>query len=399
MGKILCFSDYYVPGVHAGGPIRTLENMSNLLSCEFEFYVVTRDRDINAIAPYSDIVTDQWNDVGTAKVFYTKPGVSFFQLIIRLFNEIKPDIIYLNSFFSVFMTILPLIARRFGKLGDAPVVLAPRGEHSSGALSLKREKKMLYLFLVRYLNIYDDLLWHASSAKEASDIAKVISGRHKTNQIIVANNIIVAIDLTADYKVPAAFVNTRNPNRRLRKSGPLRIIFLSRIARMKNLDYLLVALGKVNNPVSLSIYGPVEDVDYWISCQNLINNFASHISVIYQGPVDNSHALEMFYAHDLFVFPTRGENFGHVIYEALSVGTAVIVSDQTPWTTDPDGSVEVLSLSQPDDWTAAINRWTLFDDQVYAARRTAAVCFAEQHRLSSGAEEDNLNLFRRALKS
>jgi glycosyltransferase involved in cell wall biosynthesis len=33
----------------------------------------------------------------------------------------------------------------------------------------------------------------------------------------------------------------------------------------------------------------------------------------------------------MFFFPTRGENYGHVIAESLSVGTPVLISDQTPW--------------------------------------------------------------------
>lgn len=32
-----------------------------------------------------------------------------------------------------------------------------------------------------------------------------------------------------------------------------------------------------------------------------------------------------------FLFPTLGENYGHVIFEALAAGCPVIVSDQTPW--------------------------------------------------------------------
>jgi glycosyltransferase involved in cell wall biosynthesis len=34
---------------------------------------------------------------------------------------------------------------------------------------------------------------------------------------------------------------------------------------------------------------------------------------------------------DLFLFPTRGESFGHVIHEALRAGLPVLISDQTPW--------------------------------------------------------------------
>jgi len=35
--------------------------------------------------------------------------------------------------------------------------------------------------------------------------------------------------------------------------------------------------------------------------------------------------------YDAFIFPTLGENFGHVIIESLSAGCPVLCSDQTPW--------------------------------------------------------------------
>lgn len=35
--------------------------------------------------------------------------------------------------------------------------------------------------------------------------------------------------------------------------------------------------------------------------------------------------------YDLFVFPTLGENFGHVVIESLSAGTPVFMSNTTPW--------------------------------------------------------------------
>ena len=31
------------------------------------------------------------------------------------------------------------------------------------------------------------------------------------------------------------------------------------------------------------------------------------------------------------LFPTFGENFGHVIFEALAAGCPILLSDQTPW--------------------------------------------------------------------
>lgn len=36
-------------------------------------------------------------------------------------------------------------------------------------------------------------------------------------------------------------------------------------------------------------------------------------------------------AYDLFLLPTLGENYGHVIHEALLAGCPVLISNRTPW--------------------------------------------------------------------
>lgn len=41
---------------------------------------------------------------------------------------------------------------------------------------------------------------------------------------------------------------------------------------------------------------------------------------------------DIFSQATAFLFPTLGENFGHVIAEALSVGCPVFVTANTPWT-------------------------------------------------------------------
>ena len=55
------------------------------------------------------------------------------------------------------------------------------------------------------------------------------------------------------------------------------------------------------------------------------------------------------------VFPTAGENFGHVIAEALSESCPVMCSDATPWTERLDGGAGgVVRPNTPDAWAAAI---------------------------------------------
>lgn len=68
--KILTFVSYYLPGYKAGGPLRTIANMVEHLGNDFEFWIVTRDRDLGDTVPYADVIINEWNDVHGAKVFY-----------------------------------------------------------------------------------------------------------------------------------------------------------------------------------------------------------------------------------------------------------------------------------------------------------------------------------------
>jgi len=386
---ILCFVNYYLPGYKAGGPIRTIANMVAQFDGDFEFLIVTRDRDISDIAPYPNVLIDQWNTVGQAKVFYASSATLSFLGVRRLLKETPHDVLYLNSFFSPLTTILPLIIRRLGLYGGKPVILAPRGEFSTGALVLKATKKKIYIAFAKLMGIYRQLIWQASSEFEFKDIHCAM---HCTT---VAPNIMVASDLLSlpnqMIEEPAsAKSDTRSP-------GPLRIIFLSRISPMKNLDYLLRVLSKVNVSVALSIYGPNEDSVYWSLCLSLIQTLPSHISVTYHGEVTHEQVEQKFASHDVFVFPTRGENFGHVIYEALASGTAVIVSDQTSWQPDPSGALEVIALERPDSWTAAINHRACFNEQAYIDLRDAAARYAAAYLAISPALAQNRILFLSAL--
>jgi glycosyltransferase involved in cell wall biosynthesis len=49
------------------------------------------------------------------------------------------------------------------------------------------------------------------------------------------------------------------------------------------------------------------------------------------GVLEHKEVANVFRAHDLFFFPTHGENYGHVIMESLLAGTPVLISNTTPW--------------------------------------------------------------------
>lgn len=388
MKRILCFSDCYLPGYRAGGPIRTIANMVESLGDEFHFFIVTRDRDFKSSKPYLDVEIDGWNTVGKASVYYASPMVLGLSGIKRLLGNVPHDVLYLNSFFSARMTVLPMLIRLFGLYRGKSVIIAPRGEFSAGALALKSKKKAVYISLAKAIGLYRDVIWQASTNREAEDIYRVLGGI--ASQIKVAPNL---LPLTHPQIPNSATEGCKNIIGCLRKPGPLRIVFLSRISPMKNLEYLLKILGSVNAPLQLTIYGTLEDVAYWTQCQSLIRKMPRQISVQYLGEVTPEHVSQAFSKHDVFIFPTRGENFGHVIFEALSTGTPVIVSDQTPWRQDVSGAVQVLSLEQPNQWIFTIRDWANFSDEQLSERRTAAMNYADAYVRDSNALQLNRDLF------
>jgi len=319
--RILLFVSHYLPGYKAGGPLRTISNMVEQLGHEFDFWIVTRDRDQGDVGAYENIAVDQWVTVNNAHVYYCSPKQQCLSALIAVINETPHDILYLNSVFDRSFTIKPLVARFLGKLSHKPTLLAPRGEFSEGALKLKRRKKRVYLLVSKFMGLYKNITWHASSEHEMKDIQRIFPK--------ALPDILIALDLPAEIGFSA--MDVKHPTAEDYSTGELRIVFLSRISPMKNLDFALHVLSIVKSNIIFDIYGPLEDPHYWEKCQKLIATLPSNVAVTYRGIVIPDDVSATFFAYDLFLFPTHGENYGHVIAESLRVGTPVLLSDKTPW--------------------------------------------------------------------
>lgn len=316
--RILIALSGYLPGYLAGGPVRSIANLVEWFGDEFDIRIVTSDRDFMAHAPYREVKVDAWTRIGKACVYYMSPRSQNFDGMVRLLRETSYDLLYLNSFFSPRFSLVPLIAMRFGLVSKRPVLLAPRGEFSRGAYRLKSWKKRPFTWMSSVLGLYRGVRWHASTELEALDIHRVLGVPQ------------AQIDVACDLAAPIGGVATPAVRRRAH-DGPLRVCFLSRISRMKNLDYALRVLAQIRTPVDFSIFGPKEDPVYWRECTELISAMPPHVKVSYHGPVPNEKVRETIAVFDVLFVPTRGENFGHVFLESWSVGVPVLISDQTPW--------------------------------------------------------------------
>ena len=134
--KILIINKYFYPGYKAGGPIQSLKNMCDALQGYFDISVLTRDRDFLDKHSYRNIVPGVWSDVNSYKVFYVRDKGISKSTIKRVVEETNPDLIYLSSFFDK----ISISAIQVAKEKSIPVVLAPRGEFSAGALKIRKLK-------------------------------------------------------------------------------------------------------------------------------------------------------------------------------------------------------------------------------------------------------------------
>ena len=67
---ILTLVSGYLPGFKYGGPIRTIVNMVETLGEEFEFGIITTDKDLGESEPYPGVQLNSFNEVGKAMVYY-----------------------------------------------------------------------------------------------------------------------------------------------------------------------------------------------------------------------------------------------------------------------------------------------------------------------------------------
>lgn len=342
--RILVLIPNFLPGYKMGGPLTSIINMVENLSEFFSFEILTSDRDMGDTKPYQNIEFNSWIKKSTYSICYLSSNMLFLLRLLLKINASKAEIIYLNSLFNPFFSIFIVVSNKIGLLKDKKIIIAPRGETYAEALDFKREKKVTYIKLANSMRLYKGLFWHASTEVEKQSIINNFS--------IDPNLIFVALNLT--QKVSGN--EQRNTHiSTVRENKGLHVVFLSRVSKDKNILFTFDVLSKIKEEVVFHIYGPIEDDFIWKDCKEKINNLPKNIVVEYKGTVPKEKVRSVFEEYDLMFLPTFAENFGHVIVESLSVGTPVLLSNNTPWRNlQRKGYGWDLSLKEPQQFVEAI---------------------------------------------
>lgn len=342
--NILIFTHFFYPAYKAGGPIRSIFNLFNLIGSHQKVEIICSDKDIDN----TQIDVKKLNKGG---VYYIL-NFSIFELITSIIRiSTHNDILYLNSFFDLRSSILPVILLKLKLIQFDKLILAPRGEFSISALNKGRLKKAVFLKLSNAFGLYNHFHFHATSSQEFSDISTYFP---KSSITLVEN-------IPRPPKQKKEIKNNK-------LSGSLELCFVGRVNSHKNLLFALKTINNLNMDekecVTLSILGDIEEGKYYRECLEYIST--NKIRAEFLGTLPNEELVERLSAFDFMYLPSKSENFGHAIFEALSVGVPVIISDQTRFTNLKSiGCGYDLSLSKMNEFTEIISHLIYVDAVQY----------------------------------
>jgi glycosyltransferase involved in cell wall biosynthesis len=379
--RVLILIPNFLPGYKMGGPLSSMVNLIDNLSDNFSFEVLTSDRDLGDSQPYSNISFNMWLDKGNYKVCYLRSGLTKAFNLLKFINQSEAEYLYLNSLFSPLFSVFVLLSYKLGFINSKKIILAPRGETFSKSLSFKSRKKISFLLFAKIISLFKNIYWHASTSEEKEAIINNIG--ISDDKIMIALNLPQKKSIIENIDSFSKDIDT-----------PLRIVYLSRVCKEKNLIYTFDILEKITSPIDFDLYGPIEDGYIWKSCQERIKLLPKNIQVNYLGAVSKEKVKEVLLQYDLMFLPTFSENYGHAIVESLTVGTPVLISDNTPWRNLKEkGFGWDISLDNPEAFVVAIEdalAWSV--NQKIDQRKKIIECF-QIDLYDPKVLEENINLF------
>lgn len=195
-----------------------------------------------------------------------------------------------------------------------PLVVTPRGMLAPEALAFSSRKKQLFWRLLQKSAYAHAAVWHATSEAEAEEIR--------------------AFGVRAPIAIiPNGIDIPDSPERHLPRQTEMRtILYLGRLHPIKRLPDLVTAWGNLARERSnwkLRIVGPDEG-GHRAELEKMVQQ-GGVPRVVFDDPAYGAEKTRVLQEADLFVLPTKNENFGLVVAEALAAGVPAIVSHGAPW--------------------------------------------------------------------
>lgn len=345
MRKLLIMASLFYPQKKGGGPTISLMNLVNAIKNEFRIYVISHNFEVGSAEPLEGVESG-WNLLPFGKVYYFPHGKNTMKNIYKLIEEINPDVIYQNSFFTYEETISVLRYKK--KHQEVGVVIAPRGEICENRFNTRKFKKVCYVTVLRTLGLLKHVYFQATGKDEFKDMEKHLGISRK--QMVDINNF--------------SYADEDNITAIEKKKGELSLCYIARIQDTKNLLYAVERLANLKGNIIYDIYGAKENQSYFDKCFAV--PLPSNIKLNYCGLINHDEVGKTLSKYHAYYMPTIGENYGHSIVESMLHHRPVIISDKTPWNgINEAGGGYAIPLADKKGFEDALDNLCRMDNEEY----------------------------------
>jgi glycosyltransferase involved in cell wall biosynthesis len=231
---------------------------------------------------------------------------SSYSYIHKLCNEDKVDIIHFHGMWNPVLAVAAIIS----KSNNIPLILSPHGCMEPVALGYKFYKKWLALKTYQGIVLRNVSLFVATAEQEKDSIRRL---GYKQPIAVIPNGVDVTDVVSSKKKITKT------------------ILFLSRLHPKKGLEKLVESWSIVRKEGWKIMIAGDGDTDYREELERLIRQHGLESDFEFIGFVTGASKQACFEVADIFILPTRSENFGLVVAEALVNELPVITTTGAPW--------------------------------------------------------------------
>ncbi|MCX6053859.1 MAG: glycosyltransferase [Chloroflexi bacterium] len=318
----LFVTPFYKPAHVYGGPTYSISTLcETLVKMGSLVTVFTTNANGSCDLPFPPGVPQ---DIEGVQVYYFRrdhPGSYFYskQLTSACYQKIRLssfDVVYIASNWGY-----PFIPSCWASiLNKVPYIISPRASFKRNTWRGKFIKKITYHLLAERHLIQKASLLHYTTKLEADQSSWL---RLRTPKVIIPN----PINIQEFNLLPSKGIFRNKFKIAIEKRI---VLILGRIDPDKGLDLALQSIKKVLQQipdVMLVIAGPEEN-NYLQSLKKWADKLDITNHIVFTGLLGTSQRLEALMDADLIFSPSRSENFGMSIVEAMACGIPVIVSNQ-----------------------------------------------------------------------
>jgi glycosyltransferase involved in cell wall biosynthesis len=156
------------------------------------------------------------------------------------------------------------------------------------------------------------------------------------------------------------------------------LVLLSRLIPRKGADLLIQAFALAcPNEGRLVIAGPEGEPGYCSYLERCARELGVGARVLFAGPLYDAEKKSLLAAADIFVLPSRYENFANVVAEAIACGVPVVISRFCGIHSLVDGRAGLVVDREPEALASAI-RTLLHEPSLYARLKAGCRVVTEQ---------------------